>query len=81
MANKVYNKYDDKYWEDVIIPEYMKPGMNFIKTKEGKLAWDRFQMRIHKRILDLHCTVEVVKQLTTIPIEPGVDVELTLDGN
>ena len=48
---------------------------------EGTNTFDRFQMRIHKRILDLHCTVEVVKQLTTIPIEPGVDVELTIDGN
>ena len=41
MANKVYNKYDDKYWEDVIIPEYMKPGMNFIKTKEMFNVSDR----------------------------------------
>jgi len=48
---------------------------------EGTNTFDRFQMRIHKRILDLHCTVDVVKQLTTIPIEPGVDVEVTLDGN
>jgi small subunit ribosomal protein S20e len=48
---------------------------------EGTNTFDRFQMRIHKRIIDLHCSVDVVKQLTTIPIEPGVDVELTMDGN
>ena len=48
---------------------------------EGTNTFDRFQMRIHKRILDLHCTVDVVKQLTKIPIEPGVDVELTIDAN
>ena len=48
---------------------------------EGTNTWDRFQMRIHKRILDLHCAVDVVKELTKIPIEPGIDVELTMDGN
>ena len=48
---------------------------------EGTNTWDRFQMRIHKRILDLRCAVDVVKELTKIPIEPGVDVELTMDGN
>lgn len=48
---------------------------------EGTNTYDRFQMRIHKRILDLHCTIDVVTQLTTIPIESGVDVELTIDDN
>ena len=48
---------------------------------EGTNTFDRFQMRIHKRILDLHCSVDVVKELTKIPIEPGIDVELTMDGN
>ena len=31
---KVYNKYDDEYWGNVIIPEYMKEGVNFIKIRE-----------------------------------------------
>ena len=47
---------------------------------EGTNTWDRFQMRIHKRILDLKCSVDVVKQLTTINVESGVDVELTMDN-
>jgi DNA-binding Lrp family transcriptional regulator len=32
--NKVYPKYDDKYWDDVIIPEYMKKGVNYPKIRE-----------------------------------------------
>ena len=48
---------------------------------EGTNTYDRFQMRIHKRILDLHCTADMVKQLTSISIEPGVDVELTINGS
>merc|ERR1719231_921236 len=43
---------------------------------EGTNTWDRFEMRIHKRVLDLHCPSEIVKQITQIQIEPGVDIEV-----
>merc|ERR1712117_973687 len=29
---------------------------------EGSKTWDRFQMRIHKRVIDLHSPSEIVKQ-------------------
>jgi small subunit ribosomal protein S20e len=45
---------------------------------EGTNTFDRWQMRIHKRILDLHSPSEVVRQITNISIEPGVDVEVTI---
>ena len=31
---------------------------------EGSKTWDRFQMRIHKRVIDLHSPLETVKQIT-----------------
>ncbi|CAO2614095.1 40S ribosomal protein S20 [Lemmus lemmus] len=34
---------------------------------EGSKTWDRFQMRI----IDLHSPSEIVKQFTSISIEPG----------
>jgi small subunit ribosomal protein S20e len=43
---------------------------------EGTNTWDKFQLRIHKRIIDLHSPSEIVKQITSISIEPGVDVEV-----
>ena len=45
---------------------------------EGTNTWDCFEMRIHKRILDLHAPAEVVKQITSISIEPGVEVDVTI---
>merc|ERR1712167_422962 len=45
---------------------------------EGSKTWDRFQMRIHKRVIDLHSPSEIVKQITSVSIEPGVEVEVTL---
>jgi small subunit ribosomal protein S20e len=35
-------------------------------------------MRIHKRLIDLHTTADVVKQITSIQLETGVEVEVTL---
>jgi small subunit ribosomal protein S20e len=45
---------------------------------EGSKTWDKFQMRIHKRVIDLHSPSEIVKQITSINIEPGVEVEVTI---
>jgi len=45
---------------------------------EGSKTWDRFQLRIHKRVIDLVSPSEIVKRITSISIEPGVDVEVTV---
>ena len=44
---------------------------------EGSKTWDRFQMRIHKRLIDLHSPSEIVKQIIFISIEPGVKAVIT----
>merc|ERR1712013_309548 len=45
---------------------------------EGSKTWDRYEMRVHKRLIDLHSPSEIVKQITSITIEPGVDIEVTI---
>ncbi|WVR03909.1 40S ribosomal protein S20 [Kwoniella sp. DSM 27419] len=45
---------------------------------EGSKTWDRYEMRIHKRLIDLTSSAEVVKQITSISLEPGVEVEVTI---
>merc|ERR1712187_899855 len=45
---------------------------------EGTNTWDKFEMRIRKRLIDLHSPSDVVKQITSINIEPGVEVEVTI---
>merc|ERR1712070_390374 len=45
---------------------------------EGTNTWDRWEMRVHKRIIDLHSPSEVVRQITAINIDPGVEVEVTI---
>merc|ERR1711935_46480 len=45
---------------------------------EGSETWDRFQMRIHKRVIDLQSPTETVRQITQLSIDPGMDVEVTI---
>jgi small subunit ribosomal protein S20e len=47
----------------------------------GSKTWDRYEMKIHKRLIDLHSPSEIVKQITSIAIEPGVEVEVTIANN
>lgn len=44
---------------------------------EGSKTWDRFQMRIHKRVIDIISTIEDFKQITNINMEAGVEIEVT----
>ena len=46
---------------------------------EGTNTWDRYELRVYKRVIDLHSPTEMVKQITSIAIEPDVDVEIYLD--
>ncbi|KAG4304572.1 hypothetical protein PORY_001965, partial [Pneumocystis oryctolagi] len=45
---------------------------------EGSKTWERYEMRIHKRVIDLHSPTETVKQITSINMEAGVEVEVTI---
>uniref|UniRef100_A0A6N2MXW9 Small ribosomal subunit protein uS10 domain-containing protein n=1 Tax=Salix viminalis TaxID=40686 RepID=A0A6N2MXW9_SALVM len=40
---------------------------------QGTNTWDRLELRIHKRVIDLFSSADVVKQITSITIEPGVE--------
>ncbi|CAD6564652.1 MAG: 40S ribosomal protein S20 [Alectoria sarmentosa] len=44
---------------------------------EGSKTWDTYEMRIHKRLIDLNAPTEVVKQII-VNIESGVEVEVTI---
>lgn len=47
---------------------------------EGSKTWDRYEMRIHKRLIDLHSHSEIVKKITSINVESDVDVEVTIQS-
>ena len=43
---------------------------------EGTNTWDRYEMRIHKRVIDIMCPSSVVKDITTFKIDSSGDVDL-----
>ena len=45
---------------------------------EGTNTWDRYEMRIHKRVIDIYCPSSVVKDITTFKIDSSVDVNLVV---
>ncbi|KAI5352820.1 hypothetical protein L3X38_005712 [Prunus dulcis] len=45
---------------------------------EGTNTRDRFEMRVHKRVMDLFSTPEVVKHVTNIQMEARVEVGVTI---
>ena len=69
-----------EYWSGLPCPDPGDLPNTGIKPPcgEGSEIWDRFQMRIHMRLIDLHSPSEIVKQITSISIEPGVKVEVTI---
>ncbi|KAL7005480.1 40S ribosomal protein S20 [Cystobasidiomycetes sp. EMM_F5] len=48
---------------------------------EGSKTWDRYELKLYKRLIDLTSPAEVVKQITSMSIESGVDVEVTLSDD
>ena len=48
---------------------------------EGTNTYERLEMRIYKRVIDLVCTNQDVKEITSIKIFPGVEVELTMSSD
>mmetsp|Transcript_7075 Transcript_7075/g.21582 ORF Transcript_7075/g.21582 Transcript_7075/m.21582 type:complete len:119 (+) Transcript_7075:162-518(+) len=45
---------------------------------EGTNTWDRFEMRIHKRVVDFHATSDAVMQITKHQLEPGVIADVNV---
>ncbi|KAL9653643.1 hypothetical protein ABK040_009120 [Willaertia magna] len=45
---------------------------------EGTNTWDRFEMRLHKRVIDLLSPASTVKDITAVSMEPNVEIDVTV---
>ncbi|AET39628.1 40S ribosomal protein uS10 Ecym_4596 [Eremothecium cymbalariae DBVPG len=45
---------------------------------EGSKTWDTYEMRIHKRYIDLKAPAQIAKRITQLAIQPGVDIEVII---
>ena len=47
---------------------------------EGSETWERWTMRIHKRLIDLEADERALRQLMRIQVPDGVSIEIVLKG-
>lgn len=47
-------------------------------TGHGNATWDRWEMRIHKRIMDIGANERALRQVVRIPIPEGVKIDIEL---
>lgn len=45
---------------------------------EGKASWDRYEMRIHKRVIDLGVDERALRLVMRVQIPEGVNIEIDL---
>jgi len=45
---------------------------------EGTNTWDKFENRVYKRIIDVTSSKDALKQINSVNIEPGVEIEVTI---
>jgi len=45
---------------------------------EGKGSFDKFQMRIHKRLMDIEVNDRVIRKIMKVQIPKGVKIELKM---
>ena len=47
-------------------------------TGHGNATWDRWEMRIHRRIVDIGANERALRQVVRIPIPEGVKIDIEL---
>ncbi len=47
-------------------------------TGHGNATWDRWEMRIHRRVIDIGSNERALKQVVRIPIPEGVKIDIEM---
>jgi small subunit ribosomal protein S10 len=45
---------------------------------DGKATWERFEMRIHKRLIDLGIDDRALRMVMRVPIPNGLNIEIEM---
>ncbi len=45
---------------------------------EGKASWERFEMRVHKRLIDLGLDERALRLVMRVPIPEGLNIEIEM---
>jgi small subunit ribosomal protein S10 len=45
---------------------------------EGKASWERYEMRLHKRLIDLGIDERALRLIMRVPIPEGLNIEIEM---
>ena len=45
---------------------------------QGKASWDHFEMRIHKRLIDIGVDERALRLIMRVPIPEGINIEIEM---
>ena len=45
---------------------------------EGKASWERYEMRVHKRIIDIGTNERALRLIMRVPIPEGLNIEIEM---
>ena len=45
---------------------------------EGKASWERYEMRVHKRLIDLGVDERALRLVMRVPIPPEISIEIEM---
>jgi small subunit ribosomal protein S10 len=45
---------------------------------EGKASWERYEMRVHKRLIDLGAAERTLRLVMRVPVPEGLNIEIEL---
>jgi small subunit ribosomal protein S10 len=45
---------------------------------EGKASWERYEMRVHKRIIDMGTNERALRLIMRVPIPEGLNIEIEM---
>jgi small subunit ribosomal protein S20e len=67
-------------------PRFMPNKILKITTRkspcgEGTNTYDKYEMRIHTRIVEIKCPPNAVSEITNFKIKPGVDINIKIWNN
>ena len=48
---------------------------------EGKATWERYEMRIHKRLIDLNADERTLRIVMRVPIPDNLNIEIEMVDN
>jgi small subunit ribosomal protein S10 len=48
---------------------------------EGKASWERYEMRLHKRLIDIGANERTLRLVMRVPIPEGLNIEIEMVDN